>query len=42
MAVHDHSARLEVVGKEGGMSAETAAEYLKELNSNGRYQRDVY
>jgi sulfite reductase alpha subunit-like flavoprotein len=31
-----------VFGKEGGMSAETAAEYLKELKSNGRYQRDVY
>lgn len=33
---------LEIIQKFGGKSSETAAEYLAELQENGRYQKDVY
>ena len=42
MAVDVHNALLDVVGEQGGMSPERAAEYLGELKSARRYQRDVY
>jgi sulfite reductase (NADPH) flavoprotein alpha-component len=42
MAVDVHNALLEVVEEQGGLSPERAAEYLNELKSARRYQRDVY
>ena len=40
---HDvHAALLDVVAREGGLSAERAAEYVNELKRGKRYQRDVY
>jgi sulfite reductase (NADPH) flavoprotein alpha-component len=42
MAPDVNTALLEVVGKEGGKSAEQAAEYLQALQVAQRYQRDVY
>lgn len=42
MAVDVHNALLAVVGEQGGLSPERAAEYLNELKSARRYQRDVY
>lgn len=40
---HDvHEALLNVLSREGGMSREQAEEYVKELQKNRRYQRDVY
>lgn len=37
-----HSALCGIVQREGGMSRENAEEYLRELQRDGRYQRDVY
>lgn len=37
-----HAALLQVVAGQSGRSAEQAAEYLKTLQREGRYQRDVY
>jgi len=42
MAVDVNSALLTVLRGEGGLSEERAAEYLSELKSEHRYQRDVY
>ena len=42
MAVGVNDALLAVLGSEGGLSAEGAAEYLSEMKSGHRYQRDVY
>ncbi len=40
---HDvHAALIDVVSKEGGVSAQKAAEYVKGLQKDKRYQRDVY
>jgi len=40
---HDvHEALLNVVSKEGGMNREQAEEYVKVLQKDRRYQRDVY
>jgi sulfite reductase (NADPH) flavoprotein alpha-component len=37
-----HEALLTVIAREGGMSADFAEEYLKRLQSERRYERDVY
>lgn len=42
MAKDVHNALLEVIEKEGGMTREAAEAYLKEMQDQGRYQRDVY
>lgn len=42
MAKDVHNALLEVIQKEGGMSCEDAEAYLKGMQEQGRYQRDVY
>jgi len=40
---HDvHNALLAIVAKEGGLGAEQAEEYVKNLQKEKRYQRDVY
>jgi sulfite reductase (NADPH) flavoprotein alpha-component len=40
---HDvHAALIEIVAKEGGMSSQKAGEYVKGLQKDKRYQRDVY
>ncbi|THF73689.1 assimilatory sulfite reductase (NADPH) flavoprotein subunit [Cohnella fermenti] len=40
---HDvHAALLAIVGQYGSLSPEAAAEYVAELQEQGRYQRDVY
>jgi len=40
---HDvHNALLAIIGQYGSKSPEAAAEYLSELQDQGRYQRDVY
>lgn len=42
MAVDVNDALLAVVQKEGALGNDAALEYLKDLKSSGRYQRDVY
>lgn len=42
MAKDVHSALLTVIEKEGGMTQEEAEAYLNDMQSQGRYQRDVY
>jgi sulfite reductase (NADPH) flavoprotein alpha-component len=42
MAGDVHQALLDVVGQQGGLSAERAVEYVNELKASRRYQRDVY
>ncbi|MEX2123272.1 MAG: assimilatory sulfite reductase (NADPH) flavoprotein subunit [Woeseia sp.] len=42
MAGDVHQALLAVLQKEGGLSADRGAEYVNELKSSRRYQRDVY
>lgn len=42
MAADVHEALISIVGKEGGKSREAAVEYVENLQSNKRYQRDVY
>jgi sulfite reductase (NADPH) flavoprotein alpha-component len=42
MAGDVHDALLAIVAKEGGMSDENAAAYVKDLKQARRYQRDVY
>ena len=37
-----HAALLEIVAAHGGLDAEAAAEYLNDLQQQGRYARDVY
>jgi len=40
---HDvHAALIDIVSNEGGLSAQKAAEYVKGLQRDKRYQRDVY
>ncbi|HEX7057365.1 MAG TPA: assimilatory sulfite reductase (NADPH) flavoprotein subunit [Bacilli bacterium] len=40
---HDvHATLVDVLGKEGGLTAEQAAEYLATMQREKRYQRDVY
>ncbi|WP_136065163.1 assimilatory sulfite reductase (NADPH) flavoprotein subunit [Modicisalibacter radicis] len=42
MAPDVHAALIEVVAEHGGRSPEQAGEYLKQLQRDKRYQRDVY
>ncbi|WP_163647897.1 assimilatory sulfite reductase (NADPH) flavoprotein subunit [Modicisalibacter sp. 'Wilcox'] len=42
MAPDVHAALVEIVAEHGGRSAEQAGEYLKQLQRDKRYQRDVY
>ncbi|MEQ1512788.1 MAG: assimilatory sulfite reductase (NADPH) flavoprotein subunit [Lysobacteraceae bacterium] len=42
MAKDVHAALLDVIAEHGGKSAEDATEYLNDLQSQGRYARDVY
>jgi sulfite reductase (NADPH) flavoprotein alpha-component len=42
MAKDVHNALIEVIEQEGAMSREAAEAYLKDLQAQGRYQRDVY
>jgi sulfite reductase (NADPH) flavoprotein alpha-component len=42
MAKDVHAALLEIIAAHGGKSAEDAAEYLNDLQAQGRYSRDVY
>jgi sulfite reductase (NADPH) flavoprotein alpha-component len=42
MAKDVHAALLEIIQKEGGKSADAAEEYVRELQHQKRYQRDVY
>lgn len=42
MAKDVHSALAAILEQEGGMDAEQAEEYLKQLQAEKRYQRDVY
>ncbi|WML45883.1 sulfite reductase subunit alpha [Neobacillus sp. PS3-40] len=42
MAKDVNSALTEVIEKEGGMTLEAAEAYLKDMQKQGRYQRDVY
>ena len=42
MAADVHEALIAIVSKEGGKTRETAVEYVENLQSNKRYQRDVY
>jgi len=42
MAGDVHAALLEIIQKEGGLSAESAADYVSLMQRERRYQRDVY
>lgn len=42
MAKDVHNALVEIVGRHGNLSVEDAEQYLSELRSNKRYQKDVY
>jgi sulfite reductase (NADPH) flavoprotein alpha-component len=42
MAPDVHVALVDIVAKEGGYAPERAEEYVRELQSSKRYQRDVY
>lgn len=42
MAKDVHNALLEIIGRYGNLSAEQAEEYLSDLRSNKRFQKDVY
>lgn len=42
MAKDVHAALLDIIATHGGKSAEDAADYLNELQAQGRYARDVY
>ena len=42
MAVDVHEALIQVVAKESGHSREQAVDYVKALQANQRYQRDIY
>jgi sulfite reductase (NADPH) flavoprotein alpha-component len=42
MAADVHEALISIVGKEGGKGREAAVEYVENLQSSKRYQRDVY
>ena len=42
MAPDVHRALLTIVSKQGGLSEDKAEDYLRQLNRDKRYQRDVY
>jgi len=42
MAKDVDAALLDIVAQQGGMDAAAAAEYVKQLKKDKRYQRDVY
>ena len=42
MALDVHEALIEIAGEHGGMKADAAADYVKQLQKDKRYQRDVY
>ena len=42
MAPDVHQALLDVIREQGGHDEEAAAEYLRDLQQQKRYQRDVY
>jgi sulfite reductase (NADPH) flavoprotein alpha-component len=42
MAADVHETLISIVGKEGGKDREAAVEYVENLQSSKRYQRDVY
>lgn len=42
MAKDVHAALLEVIAEHGGKSADDASDYLNDLQTQGRYARDVY
>jgi sulfite reductase (NADPH) flavoprotein alpha-component len=42
MAKDVHAALLDIIATHGGKSAEDAADYLNDLQTQGRYARDVY
>jgi sulfite reductase (NADPH) flavoprotein alpha-component len=42
MAGDVHSALLSIAAEQGGLSSDSAEDYLRELKASGRYQRDVY
>jgi sulfite reductase (NADPH) flavoprotein alpha-component len=42
MAKDVDTALHEIIAERGGMSAEQAAEYVKQMKRDKRYQRDVY
>ncbi|MDN5937586.1 MAG: hypothetical protein L0H83_02885 [Salinisphaera sp.] len=42
MAVDVHQTLLDLIAEQGGMQADAAADYLKRLQKEKRYQRDVY
>ena len=42
MAKDVHQALIEIIAEQGKLSTEQAEQYLKELRSNKRYQKDVY
>jgi sulfite reductase (NADPH) flavoprotein alpha-component len=42
MAADVHAALRDIVAGEGGLDAEAAEEYLRELARQRRYQRDIY
>lgn len=42
MAKDVHQALLDIIAEQGNLSSEDAEQYLKDLRSNKRYQKDVY
>jgi len=42
MAKDVHQTLLDIIAEQGNLSAEQAEQYLKDLRSNKRYQKDVY
>lgn len=42
MAKDVHQTLIEIISEQGGLSSEQAEQYLKDLRSNKRYQKDVY
>lgn len=42
MAKDVHQVLIEIISEQGKLSAEQAEQYLKDLRSNKRYQKDVY
>jgi len=42
MAPDVHQALLEIASEQGGLNPEQAEDYLRQLNRDKRYQRDVY
>ncbi len=42
MAPDVHQALVDIIGEQGGLESTQAEDYLKQLQKNRRYQRDVY